>query len=90
MSTPLTTQTRNEAYSTRPANRCRMILTILGDESLTARDIAYGLGFRDLNAVKPRLTEMLQAGMIETVGKSKDFITGRSVAVYRRKDDVAL
>lgn len=89
MTQPITIETRNQSYMTKP-KRKDLILTIMGNESLTARDIAYRLNYHDLNAVKPRLTEMLHAGTIEAVGKTRDFITGRSVAVYRRRDDVAL
>ena len=65
------------------AKRCRMILSQL-DKPRTAREIAYRLGFSDLNAVKPRLTEMKARGTVEVIRKEKDSITNRNVSVYRR------
>ena len=49
----------------------------------TARQIAYKLGFSDLNAVKPRLTELRKAGKIKAIGKAYDETTQRNVTVYR-------
>ena len=65
------------------AKRCKMILNAM-DRPMTAREIAYKLGFSDLNAVKPRLTEMKERGTVEVVGKSYDTLTMRNVSVYRR------
>lgn len=65
------------------AKRCRMILSQL-DKPRTAREIAYRLGFSDLNAVKPRLSEMKARGTVEVTQKEKDSITNRNVSVYRR------
>ena len=65
------------------AKRCRMILSQL-DKPRTAREIAYRLGFSDLNAVKPRLSEMKARGTVEVIRKDKDSITKRNVSVYRR------
>ena len=49
------------------AKRCRMILNAM-DKPMTAREIAYKLNFSDLNAVKPRLTEMKDRGSVEVIG----------------------
>ena len=65
------------------AKRCRMILSQL-DKPRTAREIAYRPGFSDLNAVKPRLSEMKARGTVEVIRKEKDSITKRNVSVYRR------
>lgn len=79
----ITKETRLEGYLSRPVKRCSEILKFMGDRELTARQIAYGLGYRDLNAAKPRLSEMKEAGVIEVVGKTQDSVTKRNVAVYR-------
>lgn len=60
------------------------ILSALQDQEMTAREIAQNLHFSDLNAVKPRLTELRYNGKIEAVGGRKDPITGVSVTIYRR------
>ena len=81
----ITKETRLSSYITRPANkRQMMILQALGDREMTARQIAVELGFTDLNAVKPRLTELKKAGKIETTKKAYDMTTGKWVAMWRR------
>lgn len=82
----ITTETRREAFLMKPTPRQTDILTILGDRAMTAREIAAAMCFSDLNAVKPRLTELKQNGAVEAVGKAFDMVTGRNVAVYKRKD----
>lgn len=80
-------QCQMESYQFIKFNRRKRIAIILkameGAE-MTAREIAYKLGFSDLNAVKPRLTELTQEGVVEVVGKRFDTLTGRRVSVYRR------
>ena len=81
----ITEETRLESYiSTPTSERKQMILTILGDRQMTARMIAYALGFRDLNAVKPRLTELKKEGRVVVVGKAYDEMTDRRVAVFQK------
>lgn len=80
----ITKETRREAYETRPVTRQEAILLALGDKELTARQIADALGFTDLNAVRPRLTELMDAGKVETCGKRRDSVTGKNVAVFYR------
>lgn len=79
----ITKETRQEAFVVRPATRAKEILERLGTREMTAREIAYEMGYTDLNAVKPRLTELKSEGKVEVVGKRKDFITERNVAVWR-------
>ena len=81
----ITEETRLESYIRTPTSeRKQMILTILGDKQMTARMIAYALGFRDLNAVKPRLTELKKEGRVVVVGKAYDEMTDRRVAVFQK------
>lgn len=40
--------------------------------------------FLDMNAVRPRVTELVKAGVLEEVGKRKE--NGRAVRLVRRKD----
>ena len=69
-------------YVTKQRRQLLDYLSRHTDEQMTARQIAYELGFSDLNAVKPRLTELRKAGRVKAVGKQKDPLTGVSVAVY--------
>lgn len=65
------------------SKRCKMILDAM-DKPMTAREIAYKLNFSDLNAVKPRLSEMKERGTVEVIGKAYDQLTGVHVSVCRR------
>lgn len=80
----VTKETRRESYIRRPVTRANEILKALGDDQMTARQIATKMGFSDLNAVKPRLTELKAQGLIEAVGKAVDLTTGRTTAIYER------
>lgn len=64
-------------------SRSMNILGVL-TEPMTAREIAGRLGFTDLNAVKPRLTELKDAGLVEVTGTRKDPVTDRTVSIFRR------
>ena len=55
---------------------------------MTARQLAYKMNFYDLNAVKPRLTEMRDMGWVKPVGKHFDQITERNVTVWERVNAV--
>ena len=79
----ITKETRQESYVVRP-KRTVQILAVLGEREMTAREIAYEMGYSDLNAVKPRLTELKEIGIVEVVGKKKDLVTDRNVAVWRK------
>lgn len=86
---PLTHKTRRESNEkTDRETRYKKILTVLepGVE-MTAREISYALQYSDLNAVKPRLTELRGIGKVLAVGKKYDKITDRNVTIYKRKED---
>ena len=53
-------------------------------QEMTSREIATLLGYTDMNAVRPRITELVAMGKIATCGAVTDPVTGRTVAVYRR------
>ncbi len=80
----ITHETRLESYIMTDTNTRQIdILTALS-EPMTARQIAYKLGYSDLNAVKPRITELIKNDKIKAIGKIKDGSTGRTVALYKR------
>ena len=74
------------ASSLRRLDRNTREIEILGvlDAPLTAREVAARLGYTDLNTVKPRLTELKNAGLVEVAGTKKDPVTDRRVSVFRR------
>lgn len=80
----ITKETRQEAYITRPVTRAADVLRVLGDGEMTAREIANKLGFVERNAAAPRLSEMKDRGIVEVVGKKKDGVTGKNVALWKK------
>ena len=52
--------------------------------SMTAREIGRKLGYTDLNAVKPRITELVKAGRLVEAGKKYDIVTDRNVTAWRK------
>jgi len=81
----VTEQTRLESFIQKPCGkRHKMILEVLGDESMIARTIATKLGANDLNYVKPRLTELKQMGLIVSDEVAFDEVTKRHVALWRK------
>ena len=82
----LTHETRLESFilTDKPKRRAEILSALT--KPMTARQIAYKLGYRDLNAVKPRLTELMRDNKVKAVDKVKDDLTGRTVAVYERID----
>lgn len=73
---------RFESYIQHPI-RYDEILDALGDSLMTARMIGDKLGYSDLNAVKPRLSELKKQGRVMVVDKVKDNVTGRNVSVFK-------
>lgn len=89
-SSRITRQTRRESNEkTDRQGMYSMILKELSYGDMTAREIGAILYRHGLvlspsrQQVQPRLTELMQDGKIEVVGKRRDSLTRRSVAVYR-------
>lgn len=74
-----------EAYRRlRPGGRQWLIYEILEEYgSMTAREVCEKLGSNDMNYVRPRLTELVQMGKVEIIGKKKDTATNRTTSVYQ-------
>ena len=80
----ITAECRREAHKkVDKGKRYREILSVL-DKPMSAREIAYKLGYRERNATAPRLTELVKAGKVEVAGKAKDGLTRTSVSLYRK------
>lgn len=47
----------------------------------TDRDIRAGLGYADMNAIRPRVTELVEAGKLVEVGARRCPVTGKTVRV---------
>ena len=87
-----TAQTRAEANMTVDKKaRENQVLEILSDgKERTARQVAFEMwqrGFTnntERNNASPRLTSLLEQRKVVVVGKTRDGITGKKVAVYRK------
>lgn len=90
----ITTQTRFESYEKLDVKFLygkivNLLLAKDSTEGLTAREIAielYNDGIIKDNsrqATQPRLTELVDKGIVQVVGKKYDKLTERKVASYR-------
>ena len=50
---------------------------------LTDREVMQGMGFKDMNAVRPRITELLAKKILEENGSTRDHETKRYVRKVR-------
>jgi hypothetical protein len=73
---------RNESH--RRTDRLTRSQKILEhwDGIMTAREIGIKMGYSDLNAVKPRISEMVRCGILREAGKKYDKLTERNVTAY--------
>lgn len=89
----VTSQNRRESHKKIDKSRwyseiIRLLKEDVNKDGLTAREVSQRLyikGFSmsaERQASHPRLTELCEKGVIEVVGKKKDEITDRNVAVY--------
>lgn len=86
----ITEETRRDSYDQLDSNKMyKNIIEILENESdMTAREIAYTMyqkkkiPFPVRQATAPRLTELVDEGIVEVTGKVFDPTTRRQVATY--------
>lgn len=91
----VTPSTRGEAQaSVDKQKRYKQILEILeGGRELTAKEIAVEMQQKgyiptsERNFTAPRLTELTHKGIIEPVGKKRCRYTGKTVAVYKHREE---
>ena len=78
---------RESHAKTDKATRYAQIVAVLERGPKTAREVMTALGYTDLNAVRPRLTELDRMGRIRQIGKEYDPVSERNVTVYSLPDD---
>ena len=62
------------------SRRAQMVLDwVRANGRATDRQVMQGLGFTDGNAVKPRISELIQIGLLVEVGATRCHITGKTV-----------
>lgn len=88
----ITYETRRESnLQVNREIRYKQILEILKDSAMSAKEIAVemcNLGFTpnsERNFSAPRLTELVDKGLVEVIGKKVCDYTGKTVSVYRLK-----
>lgn len=86
-----TVETRREAYAgILPGlfDSRQSVLAALQDDpsGMTAEDVAESVG-KPAYQVRPRLTELLQAGRIRVIGKRQSPHTGRNIAVFQVNEE---
>lgn len=71
--------------SLKKSQRERMILAVLEFEGvpMTDRNIMKALNFNEPNAVRPRITELIQDGTLTECANFTDRLTGRRVRAVR-------
>ena len=89
----ITKETRRESYDAilpKVKKRSRLILETLGDRQMTASEIteelvaAGKIPYFNRNYVAPRLTELKDIGVLETVGRRKATRSDATEAVWAR------
>lgn len=66
-----------EALSERSAAIVRHLRVIA--RPTTDRRVMESLGFVDCNSVRPRITELVDAGIVRECGKTRDHVTDKTV-----------
>ena len=77
---------RKAYHEERPklSDRCATIMEWFewrSPNTLTDRQVMAHMRFTDMNAVRPRITELIDAGYLMEVGKVKCPVTGKTVRV---------
>lgn len=68
------------AEEAKLSKRCAAVLEWLKEHGPhTDREVMQGMGFTDMNAVRPRITELIEAGKLMEVGDVRCSTTGKSV-----------
>ena len=94
----ITRETRREAYDAvlpKTTNRQLLVLDALGGREMTVSEITDELcragliPYFNRNFVAPRLTELRDAGVVETCGRRKATRSDATEAVWRIKEEEA-
>lgn len=74
-----------EAYYSEQGKLSRRAQRILDwielHPKVTDREVMIGLGFTDMNAVRPRITEAIEAGALIEVSAKRCSVTGKTVRI---------
>lgn len=68
------------AEEPRLSRRAEAVLAWISEHGPhTDREVMRGMGFTDMNAVRPRITELIEAGKLMEVGDVRCSVTGKRV-----------
>lgn len=70
---------RHEMGARITGRRAEVLAWLEAHSPATDRQIMLGLGYSDMNAVRPRITELLDAGRVREVARVRDEVTGMMV-----------
>lgn len=83
----ITEETRREAYyesqNTAPTKRYEIYRLLKESGPMSSEEIMERLRCDNANCVRPRLTELKQAGLIETCGKTRSKNGNVNIAVWQ-------
>ena len=70
-------------------NRRRLILSAYdkAGEPLTDRQVVDIIGYRDMNSARPRITELVEEGILKEVGTVEDHLTKRTVRLTAKSNN---
>lgn len=73
-------------HSLDTSERRRLVLSVYQnapDDAFTDRQVANRLGYSDMNCVRPRISELIDEGVLIEMGKVRDFTTHKTVRLVR-------
>jgi hypothetical protein len=70
---------RDERNSGRISRRAQAILQVIGNGVFSDREILALLNLKDMNNVRPRITELIRSGHLIQVGSRIDRVTNKKV-----------
>lgn len=76
-------ETRREAYQAMDGIARRNEILSVWKGVMIPQDVVNRLPYKHVTAVRPRISEMKKAGILEPVEKRLDPVTGKVVAAYR-------
>lgn len=80
-------QTFYETEQDREKRRAEVFeVYVKAGRSMTDREVCKALGYNDLNAVRPRCSELVDEGLLIEVGKTRCPITNRRVRLMRVRE----
>lgn len=79
----ITAENRRDSFlaASIDTRRQEVLGVLIGHRGMTAEEVADVLG-REVYTIRPRLTELLEVGLVNVVGKRVSPRTGRKIAIF--------